>query len=165
MPFAVHPGRLLKRELKARAFSANRLAFDLGVPSGRITDILNGRRSITAGTAVRLGRYVGQPCTVLALSVEPIRHYCKRARTRRRDRKASSTGRRGVILSVSRIVLDSRLPSIRKAASNHSSMKKPSTEASVKCRSPFATPPGHWLSEERMCSSQSARQSGPVARP
>jgi plasmid maintenance system antidote protein VapI len=29
------------------------------VPSGRITDILNGRRSITADTAVRLGRYLG----------------------------------------------------------------------------------------------------------
>jgi len=59
MPPAVHPGRLLKRELKARALSANRLALDLGVPSGRITDILNERRSITADTAVRLGRYFG----------------------------------------------------------------------------------------------------------
>jgi antitoxin HigA-1 len=46
-------------ELAARALSANRLAIDLGVPSGRITDILNGRRSITADTAVRLGRYFG----------------------------------------------------------------------------------------------------------
>ena len=54
-----HPGRLLKRELKARRLSANRLALDLGVPSGRITDILNGRRSITADTALRLGRYFG----------------------------------------------------------------------------------------------------------
>ncbi len=54
-----HPGRLLKRELNARRLSANRLALDLGVPSGRITDILNGRRSITADTAVRLGRYFG----------------------------------------------------------------------------------------------------------
>jgi addiction module HigA family antidote len=35
------------------------LALDLGVPSGRITDILNGRRSISADTAVRLGRYFG----------------------------------------------------------------------------------------------------------
>jgi antitoxin HigA-1 len=59
MPPAVHPGRLLKRELSARALSANRLALDIGVPSGRITDILNGRRSITADTAVRLGRYFG----------------------------------------------------------------------------------------------------------
>ena len=55
----VHPGRLLRRELKARELSANRLALDLGVPSGRITDILNQRRSITADTAVRLGRYFG----------------------------------------------------------------------------------------------------------
>jgi len=55
----VHPGRLLKRELAARKFSANRLALDIGVPSGRITDIINGRRGITADTAVRLGRYFG----------------------------------------------------------------------------------------------------------
>jgi antitoxin HigA-1 len=59
MPVAVHPGRLLKRELRTRELSANRLALDLGVPSGRVTDILNGRRSITADTAVRLGRYFG----------------------------------------------------------------------------------------------------------
>ena len=54
-----HPGRLLKRELTTRRLSANRLSLDIGVPSGRITDILNGRRSITADTAVRLGRYFG----------------------------------------------------------------------------------------------------------
>ena len=54
-----HPGRFLKRELAARKLSANRLALDIGVPSGRITDILNGRRSITADTAVRLGHYFG----------------------------------------------------------------------------------------------------------
>jgi antitoxin HigA-1 len=59
MPPISHPGRLLKRELDARGLSANRLALDLGVPSGRITDILNGRRSITADTAARLGRYFG----------------------------------------------------------------------------------------------------------
>src|ERR1700730_5616947 len=59
MPLGAHPGRLLKRELKARALSANRLALDLGVPSGRITDILNERRGITADTAVRLGRSFG----------------------------------------------------------------------------------------------------------
>ena len=54
-----HPGRLLKKELAARKLSANRLALDIGVPSGRITDIINGRRSITADTAVRFGRYFG----------------------------------------------------------------------------------------------------------
>ncbi len=55
----VHPGRLLKREMAARNLSANRLSLDIGVPSGRITDILNFRRAITADTAVRLGRYFG----------------------------------------------------------------------------------------------------------
>jgi antitoxin HigA-1 len=54
-----HPGRLLKRELDARGLSANHMALDLGVPSGRVTDILNARRAITADTAVRLGRYFG----------------------------------------------------------------------------------------------------------
>lgn len=50
---------MLKRELTARKLSANRLSLDIGVPSGRVTDILNGRRSIAADTAVRLGRYFG----------------------------------------------------------------------------------------------------------
>src|SRR6267142_5923159 len=59
MPPVAHPGRFLKRELAARKLSANRLSLDIGVPSGRITDILNARRSITADTAVRLGRYFG----------------------------------------------------------------------------------------------------------
>ena len=55
----VYPGRILHRELTARNLSANRLAIDLGVPSGRITDILNSRRSISADTALRLARYFG----------------------------------------------------------------------------------------------------------
>jgi len=55
----VHPGCRLKRELATRKLSANRLSLDIAVPSGRITDILNGRRAITADTAVRLGRYFG----------------------------------------------------------------------------------------------------------
>jgi addiction module HigA family antidote len=59
VPPAAHPGRVLKRELTSRSLSANRLALDIGVPSGRIRDTLNGRRSVTADTAVRLGRYFG----------------------------------------------------------------------------------------------------------
>lgn len=54
-----HPGRLLKRELAAKKISANRFALSIGIPSGRITDILNGRRRISADTAVRLGRFFG----------------------------------------------------------------------------------------------------------
>ena len=55
----IHPGRILRRELQARQLSANALARALRVPSGRIVDILNGKRSITAETALRLGRYFG----------------------------------------------------------------------------------------------------------
>jgi len=55
----IHPGRILKREMTARRLSANRLALDLRLPSGRITDIVNGKRGISADTALRLGRYFG----------------------------------------------------------------------------------------------------------
>ena len=55
----VHPGRVLRRELKARDLSANRLAIELKLPSGRITDILNGKRGISPDTALRLGRFFG----------------------------------------------------------------------------------------------------------
>ena len=53
----IHPGRILKREMMARNLSANKLALALRVPSGRITQILNGKRGISAETALRLGRY------------------------------------------------------------------------------------------------------------
>jgi addiction module HigA family antidote len=59
MPLAIHPGRILRREMTARKLSANRLALQLGVPSGRVTDIVNGKRCITADTALRLGRRLG----------------------------------------------------------------------------------------------------------
>jgi antitoxin HigA-1 len=55
----VHPGRILKRELAARGMSANRLALALRVPSGRITSILNGKRAISADTALRLAHHLG----------------------------------------------------------------------------------------------------------
>lgn len=53
----IHPGRILKREMTARGLSANKLALSLRVPSGRITQILNGKRGISAETALRLARY------------------------------------------------------------------------------------------------------------
>ena len=56
---AIHPGRILKRELTARSLSANQLALSLRLPSGRITDILNGKRGISPDTALRLARYFG----------------------------------------------------------------------------------------------------------
>lgn len=56
---AIHPGRVLRRELVARELSANQLALALSVPSGRIVNIMNGKRGVTADTALRLGRYFG----------------------------------------------------------------------------------------------------------
>ncbi|HEX9627653.1 MAG TPA: HigA family addiction module antitoxin [Acidiferrobacterales bacterium] len=56
---AIHPGRLLRRELAARELSANRFALAIRVPSGRVTDILNGKRGITPDTALRFARYFG----------------------------------------------------------------------------------------------------------
>jgi addiction module HigA family antidote len=55
----IHPGRILRRELDARGLSANRLALALRLPSGRITDILNGKRGVSPETALRLARYFG----------------------------------------------------------------------------------------------------------
>jgi antitoxin HigA-1 len=56
---AIHPGRILKRELQARALSANKLALALRVPAGRIIQILNGQRGISAETALRLAQFFG----------------------------------------------------------------------------------------------------------
>ena len=55
----IHPGRILKREIQARGLSANKLALALRVPSGRITQIINAKRGISAETALRLSRYFG----------------------------------------------------------------------------------------------------------
>ena len=55
----IHPGRILKREMNARSLSANQLALSLRVPSGRITQITNGKRGISPETALRLSCYFG----------------------------------------------------------------------------------------------------------
>jgi addiction module HigA family antidote len=55
----VHPGRTLASELGARGLSANALALRLRVPANRLTEIIREERSISAETALRLGRYFG----------------------------------------------------------------------------------------------------------
>ena len=54
-----HPGEVLREELVAMELSANAFAAKLSVPTNRITEILAGRRGITAETALRLGRFFG----------------------------------------------------------------------------------------------------------
>lgn len=54
----VHPGEILREDLmKPFRLSINGLARDLRVPVTRVSEIVNGRRSITADTALRLARY------------------------------------------------------------------------------------------------------------
>jgi addiction module HigA family antidote len=54
----IHPGEILLEEfLKPMEISINRLARDTVVPPGRISEIVNGKRGITADTALRLARY------------------------------------------------------------------------------------------------------------
>ncbi|MDE2997837.1 MAG: HigA family addiction module antitoxin [Gemmatimonadota bacterium] len=55
----VHPGEILRDELDALGLSANALAKALGVSVNRITMILNGRRGVSADSALRLARYFG----------------------------------------------------------------------------------------------------------
>ena len=56
----VHPGEILREDLlKPLGISINRLARDLRVPVTRVSEIVNGRRGITADTALRLARYFG----------------------------------------------------------------------------------------------------------
>lgn len=55
----VHPGEILRAELETLDLSANALAKALGMPSNRVAAILNGRRNVTADTALRPARYFG----------------------------------------------------------------------------------------------------------
>lgn len=56
---AIHPGEHLAEELNALDMSAAELARRLRVPTNRVTQILNGTRSITGDTALRLGHFFG----------------------------------------------------------------------------------------------------------
>jgi len=55
----IHPGETLRDDLDALGMSAAELARSIEVPVNRITEILNGRRSITGDTALRLGQFFG----------------------------------------------------------------------------------------------------------
>lgn len=54
----IHPGEILSEEfLEPMRISQYRLAKDISVPPRRINEIVHGKRSITADTALRLGRF------------------------------------------------------------------------------------------------------------
>ena len=55
----IHPGEILRDALNESGLSANCAALAMRIPANRLTMILNGKRSITAETALRLARYFG----------------------------------------------------------------------------------------------------------
>jgi addiction module HigA family antidote len=56
----IHPGEILLEEfLKPLNISAYKLSKDLGIPQTRTSEIIKGKRSITADTAIRLSYYFG----------------------------------------------------------------------------------------------------------
>jgi len=56
----IHPGEILSEEfLKPLGISAYRLSMDLMIPQTRISQIIKGKRRITADTALRLAKYFG----------------------------------------------------------------------------------------------------------
>jgi addiction module HigA family antidote len=60
MRVRTHPGEVLAIEfLEPLGLSARALAAAIDVPSNRISDIVRGRRDVSADTALRLGRYFG----------------------------------------------------------------------------------------------------------
>lgn len=61
----IHPGEVLREDfLMPLGLSEYRLANDIGVPPRRINEIVKGKRSITADTALRLARYFQWPAEV-----------------------------------------------------------------------------------------------------
>ena len=63
--FPIHPGEILLEDfMKPLGLSQYRLAHDIGVVPIRISQIVNGQRSITVDTAMRLARYFGTSAAV-----------------------------------------------------------------------------------------------------
>jgi antitoxin HigA-1 len=61
----IHPGEVLLEDfMKPLGLSQYRVAKDIGVPALRISQIVHGRRAITADTALRLARYFGTGAAV-----------------------------------------------------------------------------------------------------
>jgi len=56
---AIHPGYQIELELEELEMSATKAASLLGIPQNRLTEIIRGRRGITADTAIRLATWLG----------------------------------------------------------------------------------------------------------
>jgi len=78
----ITPGEILKEEFMVpHGISANQLSRDIDVPPNRVSEIVAGRRSISADTALRLGTYFGiDPQFWLNLQTDyDLRTVCRRS--------------------------------------------------------------------------------------
>ncbi|HKT32294.1 MAG TPA: HigA family addiction module antitoxin [Gammaproteobacteria bacterium] len=77
----IHPGEILLEEfMKPLDISINRLARELSVPPNRVSEIVNGKRGITADTALRLGKFFNvSPETWMGLQAEYDLRVARRA--------------------------------------------------------------------------------------
>ena len=65
-PFmAVHPGMMIKPELKERGISQKDFAMMIGVQASHLSEVLNGKRALTTDLAVRIESAIGLPAKVL----------------------------------------------------------------------------------------------------
>jgi addiction module HigA family antidote len=55
----VHPGEVLQEEIAARGLTAHALGLKLRAPANRLTEIINRKRGVSPGAALRLSRYLG----------------------------------------------------------------------------------------------------------
>jgi addiction module HigA family antidote len=84
----VHPGEtILEDVIKPLGMSVNQLAKALGITAARLNDVVRGRRGITADTALRLARYLGNsPELWMGLQLEYDLRVAKAARQKIIDR-------------------------------------------------------------------------------
>ena len=88
-----HPGEVLAEEyMKPLGLSANGLGQALGVPGNRISDIVRGRRDVSADTAIRLGRFFRRRSALLAEPSGGLRPFARRKRTRLLGRAPARRG-------------------------------------------------------------------------
>jgi antitoxin HigA-1 len=86
----IHPGEVLLEEfLKPMEISQYRLAVATGLPHSRVTDLVKGRRGITADTAIRLGRAFGTT-PEFWLNLQHLFDVCEAERANRGDYAAIS---------------------------------------------------------------------------
>ena len=80
--YPVHPGEILADELAELNKSPTELARELHVPANRISQLVAGKRAMTADTALRLERWLGVVTSNLSVQKTLRTGYCRQSQTR-----------------------------------------------------------------------------------